>query len=316
MSKIKPYLTGTVIGAVLAYVALQFHVVHSKDGFYLVPRANQAAVSQAWVDVRDWSATDWAENPGLVQALHENGSDDIIGDSITDNVLESAGDRMAPFLGEPHDTLSNENDEGSDPIRSFLDGGFGASDREPPDDADVPLPPIADRNDRNGLARNEMFESERVPRPSTRSEQLAGYSRDGESANVPRENPDVARALSGSNVDGSLDDTRGDTLDDNSREERTDAWGQPADGLVNELANDARTRFRRTYDSAADQLEQRTNRLGDRLLSSPIPGLGDTSAASVLDAGDFSVVDDDEDDVSWLGGSTSEDEELPEFEPF
>ncbi|MFK7818423.1 MAG: hypothetical protein AB8G99_06880 [Planctomycetaceae bacterium] len=69
MSALKPFILGSLLSATAVYVSLQYHVVHSNDGFYLVPRTPQASLGLAYADVRDMSKEDIAALPELARAM-------------------------------------------------------------------------------------------------------------------------------------------------------------------------------------------------------------------------------------------------------
>jgi hypothetical protein len=105
MSNTRPYLFGAVLGASAMYVALQYHVVHSHDGFQMVPRTPQHSVGLAYADVRNWSPSQWTDRPELARALMAHGSSDLISDSVAHSLADS--------VTEENSTL--------DQLRSFLD---------------------------------------------------------------------------------------------------------------------------------------------------------------------------------------------------
>jgi hypothetical protein len=105
MSNAKPYLFGAVLGASAMYVALQYHVVHSHDGFQMVPRTPQHSIGLAYADVRNWSPSQWTDRPELARALMAHGSSDLISESVAGSLADS--------VIEENSTL--------DQLRSFLD---------------------------------------------------------------------------------------------------------------------------------------------------------------------------------------------------
>jgi len=105
MSNAKPYLFGAVLGASAMYVALQYHVVHSHDGFQMVPRTPQHSVGLAYADVRNWSPSQWTDRPELARALMAHGSSDLISESVAHS--------LADIVTEENSSL--------DQLRSFLD---------------------------------------------------------------------------------------------------------------------------------------------------------------------------------------------------
>ncbi len=105
MSNAKPLLFGAVLGASAIYVALQYHVVRSHDGFQMVPRAPQQSVGLAYADVRSYTASQWTDRPELARALMAHGASDLISESVANSLAES--------VTEENSTL--------DQLRSFLD---------------------------------------------------------------------------------------------------------------------------------------------------------------------------------------------------
>ena len=107
MSNAKPYLFGTLLGASAMYVALQYHVVHSHDGFQMVPRTPQHSVGLAYADVRSWTPSQWTDRPELARALMAHGSSDLISESVATSLADSVADenstldQLRSFLGKP-----------------------------------------------------------------------------------------------------------------------------------------------------------------------------------------------------------------------
>lgn len=107
MSNAKPYLFGTVLGASAMYVALQYHVVHSHDGFQMVPRTPQHSVGLAYADVRSWTPSQWTDRPELARALMAHGSSDLISQSVATSLADSVAeenstlDQLRSFLSKP-----------------------------------------------------------------------------------------------------------------------------------------------------------------------------------------------------------------------
>ena len=103
-SKAKPYIIGAALGASTMFFALQYHVVHSHDGFQIIPRTPQQSVGLAYADIRSWSPSQWTDRPELARALMAHGSSDLIADSVASTLA---------------DTVS-EDSHGLDELRSFL----------------------------------------------------------------------------------------------------------------------------------------------------------------------------------------------------
>lgn len=86
MSKTRPFLIGTALGASAMFFSLQYHVVHSPTGLQVIPRSPQQSIGLAYADVRNWSPTQWADRPELARALMANGSGELIASSVADSL--------------------------------------------------------------------------------------------------------------------------------------------------------------------------------------------------------------------------------------
>ena len=63
MCKFKQFLIGALTGAGVVFVALQYHVVQTHQGFRVVPRTPQHSIGLAYADIRNWDAAKWADFP-------------------------------------------------------------------------------------------------------------------------------------------------------------------------------------------------------------------------------------------------------------
>ncbi len=138
MSNAKPYLFGTVLGASAMYVALQYHVVHSHDGFQMVPRTPQHSVGLAYADVRSWTPSQWTDRPELARALMAHGSSDLISQSVATSLADSVAeenstlDQLRSFLSKPASDTAGGASAGllqiPETSRPALNGDSGSSD--------------------------------------------------------------------------------------------------------------------------------------------------------------------------------------------
>ncbi len=86
MKKYKPVLLGMLIGSLLMFVALRYHVVRHDKGVSLVPRSPQPPLRSVYSDVREWGNAMWEQHPEVAQALIENEQVDVISDEAIDEV--------------------------------------------------------------------------------------------------------------------------------------------------------------------------------------------------------------------------------------
>ena len=137
MSSIKPFLFGSLLGAGTMFVALQYHVVQSHEGFRVVPRTPQSALGLAYADVRHWDAAHWADRPELARALVAHGSTDLIAKSVASSVVESVSsekstlDQLRGFLNDTKTESQQESlfsipipSQTAEPSKSNLDDLF------------------------------------------------------------------------------------------------------------------------------------------------------------------------------------------------
>ncbi len=96
MSKFKTLVGGTILGATVMYVGLQYHLLLAPEGFLLVPRAPQHSLKEAYADVQTWDAQSWASRPELALAVTEHGRADLIGQGVQEQLLEDVQSSYRP----------------------------------------------------------------------------------------------------------------------------------------------------------------------------------------------------------------------------
>ena len=73
------FISGMVVGSVATLAALNFHLIRTTDSWAVVPKRH-LALTDTYVDIRDWGLSDWTEHADLVYTLHKNGRQDLITD--------------------------------------------------------------------------------------------------------------------------------------------------------------------------------------------------------------------------------------------
>ncbi|MFN9956620.1 MAG: hypothetical protein ACK55I_26265, partial [bacterium] len=91
-SKAKPYIVGAALGASTMFFALQYHVIHSNNGLQIVPRTPQQSPGLAYVDIRNWTPSQWTDRPELARALMAHGSSDLIAESVASSLAETVSE--------------------------------------------------------------------------------------------------------------------------------------------------------------------------------------------------------------------------------
>ncbi len=91
MRRLMTFLMGMVVGGLLLWGALQYHVLHTKSGLRLIPKVN-ANLAKTYVDIRSFTVADWARNTDLVLALTNANQKELMGDAAGD-ALQNGLDR-------------------------------------------------------------------------------------------------------------------------------------------------------------------------------------------------------------------------------
>lgn len=160
MKNVKPFLLGCIAGCGIMFVALQYHVVQSHDGMQLVPRAPQATLGLAWVDVRDWDARTWSDRPEIARALVAHGSSDLITESVAREIADS-GDPDQGTIGRLRSLLNTPMSTDLD-APAFEDDSTGLFHESDGDSPVIPFPNEANKTDWDDLFTNSW--EERRPR--------------------------------------------------------------------------------------------------------------------------------------------------------
>lgn len=67
-SRIGAFVFGFIAGGIFVLGSLKYHVIKADDGIHLVPKMG-ATFSETFVDIRTFSANDWAQHPNVTAAL-------------------------------------------------------------------------------------------------------------------------------------------------------------------------------------------------------------------------------------------------------
>ena len=95
MKKLWIFLGGLAAGLIIMGLSYEYHFVMSDDGFLFVPKS-QASLKDVYVDIREWTISDWGDHPQVAKALIADGRDDLVTTSITEGALQE----VLPGLGE------------------------------------------------------------------------------------------------------------------------------------------------------------------------------------------------------------------------
>jgi len=96
--RITGFIFGLIIGAVLCYVGLKYHVVRSDDGVHLVAKVN-AEFSEAYVDIREFTLTDWDNHRSLALALAQADQAKLLEKSASASLQQSVDGALQMLRG-------------------------------------------------------------------------------------------------------------------------------------------------------------------------------------------------------------------------
>lgn len=68
---------GVVTGSVLTLGAMNYHVVRTDETVALVPK-RAPTLADTYMDVREWTVSDWTDHPDFVWALYKADRQDLI----------------------------------------------------------------------------------------------------------------------------------------------------------------------------------------------------------------------------------------------
>jgi hypothetical protein len=89
MSRLSSFLLGMVAGAGLIQGATTYHVIRASDGFHFIAK-QPARLSETYVDIREFTMTDWAARPQLASAIVQGNQQQLLGDSAATALQDKA----------------------------------------------------------------------------------------------------------------------------------------------------------------------------------------------------------------------------------
>ena len=68
MRRLMTFILGMIVGAILLFTAMNYHLIRAHDGFHLVPKTS-SQLAAAYVDIRGFTVADWTQHPQIATAL-------------------------------------------------------------------------------------------------------------------------------------------------------------------------------------------------------------------------------------------------------
>ena len=82
------FLFGMVVGAVLMYVAMHYHIVRGNQGVFLVPKLNNN-LSDVFTDTREFELDDWRRHKPLAAAIMQSDQSQLLEGSSLNSFRDS-----------------------------------------------------------------------------------------------------------------------------------------------------------------------------------------------------------------------------------
>jgi hypothetical protein len=95
MRRLSTFIFGMVVGGLLIYVALNFHVVKARDGMHLVPKVD-AKLAEAYVDIRNFTPADWQQHPEVAMAIFRADRGDLLESAASDTLKNGLDQFLQP----------------------------------------------------------------------------------------------------------------------------------------------------------------------------------------------------------------------------
>lgn len=99
MNKFWCFACGLVLGAVLVGAAERYHFLRTREGFAAVPKLT-ASFADTYLDIRNFTASDWARHKTLAVDLLRSKREDLISHNVVDQVrgkVEGLVDELRRF---------------------------------------------------------------------------------------------------------------------------------------------------------------------------------------------------------------------------
>jgi hypothetical protein len=93
MGRLSNFFLGMVVGGVVMFVSLKYHVLRTTSGYELVPKLT-AGFSETYVDVRTFGVSDWANHKSLVAAIVRADKKQILQGSSAESLTEGVHEML------------------------------------------------------------------------------------------------------------------------------------------------------------------------------------------------------------------------------
>lgn len=82
------FFFGMILGAVLMYGSMHYHLVRGEDGIFMVPKMTND-LGDVYVDIRNFTLEDWKQHKPLAAAIMNSDRSEILADSTLSGFRDS-----------------------------------------------------------------------------------------------------------------------------------------------------------------------------------------------------------------------------------
>ena len=94
MRRLPTFLFGMIVGGILIYGSLHYHLINAPSGLHLVPKLN-STLAATYVDIRGFGLADWTNHQDVAGALLAANRQDLLASSASDT-LRNGLDQLLP----------------------------------------------------------------------------------------------------------------------------------------------------------------------------------------------------------------------------
>lgn len=95
MRRLWTFVSGIIVGGVMIFSAMNYHIVRANDGYHVVPKID-AQLGLTYVDIREFTVADWAKNSELAAALMNANQRNLVDNAIQDSLGNSVDKWLNP----------------------------------------------------------------------------------------------------------------------------------------------------------------------------------------------------------------------------
>ena len=92
MRRLTTFISGMIVGGILLYVALNYHLIRAQDGLHFVTKTDPS-LAATYVDIRNFTVADWTQHANLAAAIMQADKTELMRGSAIDS-LENSVDRF------------------------------------------------------------------------------------------------------------------------------------------------------------------------------------------------------------------------------